>query len=75
MTQKIPSSASSSMRTSPHRSGEYENTWDVDFGSSDLTIALVDPGIDLDHPDLVANIDTSTDIVGAPGIGLDTLLE
>jgi thermitase len=30
--------------------------WDVTTGSSDLTIAIVDSGIDLDHPDLSGKI-------------------
>lgn len=30
--------------------------WDVDTGSSDITIAIVDTGVDWDHPDLVDNI-------------------
>lgn len=31
--------------------------WDVSAGSPDVTIAIIDTGVDLGHPDLAANID------------------
>jgi thermitase len=37
--------------------------WDVTTGSSDLTIAIVDSGIDLDHPDLSGKIVLGYDYV------------
>jgi len=37
--------------------------WDVTTGSSDLTIAIVDSGIDLDHPDLGGKIILGYDYV------------
>jgi thermitase len=37
--------------------------WDVTTGSSDLTIAIVDSGIDLDHPDLSGKIIVGYDYV------------
>ncbi len=30
--------------------------WDIDTGSSDITIAIVDTGVDWDHPDLINSI-------------------
>jgi subtilisin family serine protease len=38
-----------------------EDGWDVELGSPDTIVAVVDTGIDLDHPDLTANVDTSID--------------
>jgi subtilisin family serine protease len=38
-----------------------EDTWEVELGSPEVIVAIVDTGIDLDHPDLVANVDTSID--------------
>lgn len=35
--------------------------WDVTSGSAEVTIAVLDTGADLAHPDLAANIDTAND--------------
>lgn len=35
--------------------------WDIDTGSSDITIAIVDTGVDWDHPDLVNSIQYNLD--------------
>jgi len=49
----------------PHQWGPpcigAEDAWDVELGSPDIIVAIVDTGIDLDHPDLMANVDTSID--------------
>ncbi|MEM9065544.1 MAG: S8 family peptidase [Planctomycetota bacterium] len=43
--------------------------WDTTFGDPNFVIAIVDSGIDLDHPDLDANIWINVDEV--PGNGVD----
>lgn len=40
-----------------------ESAWDVNQGSSDIIIAIVDTGIDWNHPDLAANIWSNDDPV------------
>ncbi len=44
-----------------------ESAWDVTTGRTDVTIAIVDSGIDLDHPDLAANIWTNPGEVAGNG--------
>jgi thermitase len=38
-----------------------ESAWNVTQGSSAVKIAVVDTGVDLDHPDLIGKIDTTND--------------
>ena len=42
---------------------ELNNAWDLEKGSADVTIAVLDSGIDLDHPDLKENIIPGYDFV------------
>lgn len=35
---------------------DTDMAWDITTGNSDVIIAIVDTGVDLDHPDLIANI-------------------
>ena len=46
-----------------------ESAWDVTTGRPDVVIAVVDTGIDLDHPDLVSNIWSNAGEI--PGNGVD----
>lgn len=40
----------------------YE-AWDISMGSADVTVAVLDTGVDLDHPDLAGQIYMHTDTV------------
>lgn len=42
---------------------ELNNAWDLEKGSADVTIAVLDSGIDLEHPDLKQNIILGYDFV------------
>ncbi len=35
---------------------DAEDAWEISIGSPDITIAIIDDGVDIDHPDLQSNI-------------------
>ncbi len=55
----------------PSSSGgaNVQAAWSSQTGSSDITVAVLDTGVQMDHPDLAANIFTNTEEI--PGNGID----
>lgn len=51
---------------------EAPAAWDISTGGSNITIAILDSGVDLDHPDLQANIVPGYDYVYEDSIPNDT---
>ncbi|MHC4379480.1 MAG: S8 family serine peptidase, partial [Planctomycetota bacterium] len=42
---------------------DVEGAWDITRGTSTITVATVDTGVELGHPDLVENLVTGTDVL------------
>jgi len=80
----IPNDTNFSLQWSLHNTGQvfYDNlsgipdadidapeAWEIEAGSPDVVIAILDTGIDYTHPDLAAKIWNNTDEI--PGNGID----
>jgi subtilisin family serine protease len=48
---------------------EADKAWDVATGSAQVTVAIVDTGVDYNHPDIAANVWNNTGEI--PGNGID----
>ncbi|MDI6901884.1 MAG: S8 family serine peptidase [Anaerosomatales bacterium] len=40
---------------------QAQTAWDIERGDASVTVAVIDTGVDLDHPDLIGKIDTARD--------------
>ncbi len=51
---------------------EAPRAWDVSTGDASITVGVIDTGVDLDHPDLLANLwHNAAEVSGTPGVDDD----
>jgi len=69
----IPNDPSFNSQWALHQFSNHDidapEAWDIEKGNSDVVIAVIDTGVDWNHPDLSANIWDNTDEI--PGNGID----
>jgi len=80
-TITTPNDPGFSQQWSLENTGQYNGTvdadidsieaWDIDTGSEDIIIAIVDTGVDFNHPDLIDNIWINEDEIPDNGIDDD----
>ena len=51
---------------------EAEGAWEISTGDADITVGVIDTGVDLDHPDLASNLWVNeSEAAGTPGLDDD----